>query len=312
MAEVPPPASIGATGNLRSVELSWVYPSQDQIPRRRYTVYRGPSADALAELADLPAPPDVEDGPFFDDRFTDFDVEVGTTYYYAMSVSNGEGEGPLGDAVTAVPVSTGTLAVSSERSGTGEHDVVALASDGTETRLTKAHGDNLARAASPDGAVVAYGSNHGNAAGDYDLWVHTLGDEPRRLTEDAGSSDSEPAFSADGRRLAFTRTAAGGASQVWTVDVGGGVPSPVPNSSGDSQPSWSPTGRMLAVTHGGNAIVQTNLPGTFRRTLRSGGGNTYHHPSWSPTGQRMSYIVTRGSTSYLLTPSPTAETRAAR
>ena len=81
-------------------------------------------------------------------------------------------------------------------------------------------------AVSPDGTQVAYtvttydvAENRGNA----DIWiVPTAGGTPRRVTTNP-ASDSGPAWSPDGKRLAFvSRRDADKAAQIYVIDVGGG------------------------------------------------------------------------------------------
>ncbi|GII75252.1 serine hydrolase [Sphaerisporangium rufum] len=101
-------------------------------------------------------------------------------------------------------------------------------------------------ALSPDGSRVAYVLRTMDAGRDRaveELWLAgTGGDAPRRLTP--GPADTAPAWSPDGRRLAFLRD-----GQVAVLDAGGGEPERVTDLPlGAGAPRWSPDGRRLAFT----------------------------------------------------------------
>ncbi|MEU8125397.1 serine hydrolase [Spirillospora sp. NPDC049024] len=99
---------------------------------------------------------------------------------------------------------------------------------------------------SPDGSRIVYVLRTLDAARDRNLdqlWVVGTDDgTPRRLT--SGSSDTAPAWSPEGRRLAFLR---GG--QLAVLDTGGGEPEQVTDLPLGAGPAcWSPDGRRLAFT----------------------------------------------------------------
>ncbi|WP_030772287.1 S9 family peptidase [Streptomyces sp. NRRL F-2664] len=106
---------------------------------------------------------------------------------------------------------------------------------------------------SGDGRLAAVSVTAPDAAADAnatELWVAaTDGSTPaRRLTR--GPSDSAPAFSPDGRWLAFLRPLpAGGPAQIHLLPMDGGDPFPVTDLPlGAGQPAWSPDGTRLAFT----------------------------------------------------------------
>ncbi len=145
-----------------------------------------------------------------------------------------------------------TLAVNRIGEGEGLAEVVVVDGDGEGELVT---GDRVATkpSFSPDGqrlVVVEADGDYESAGPDStSLWVIGAdGSDPRRLTD--GPRDDDPAWSPDGRVIAYAGNAGGGydAGQVMTVPVDGGSPQPLVDGDGfgDRAPSWSPDGETVA------------------------------------------------------------------
>jgi dipeptidyl aminopeptidase/acylaminoacyl peptidase len=80
--------------------------------------------------------------------------------------------------------------------------------------------------------------------------VGTSGKGPRRLTWTEASSESDPVFSPDGKRLAFVAKRGDQEhAQIWVMDVSGGEAHALTRvSTGVSDLLWSPDGRYIAFT----------------------------------------------------------------
>jgi hypothetical protein len=284
------------TGTYRAIDLWWV---STDVESTGYVVYRGTSPDELAPIAEVAG--------WRADGYVDFDVQLGTTYYYALGARHPGGEGPRSTVTSAAPEDKGILVETdrwreTEDYSVPDRDIAVLAPNGSPTRLTFGAGDHAMPVSSRDGTLVAYASDEGNAAADYDVWVLPYGSgQPRRLTQDPGSSDTDPAISPDGRTVAFTRTPAGKPPSVWTVPLAGGTPAPVPNTAKCAQPAWSPTGRMLLASFSnGRNLLATNLAGTFQYPhTGDGGGSAFHPPDWAQDGRWISFVRTKGESSWI-------------
>jgi len=147
----------------------------------------------------------------------------------------------------------GSIAYTSDRTGTFEIYVKQLTPGSSEIQLTSGGEQNFEPAWSPDGQMIAY---HSKLRGG--VWlVPALGGQSRQLTE----FGSYPAWSADGSQIAFQSSGIGddlgslssGAllpSTIWMVATQGGEPKQITQvgkpAGGHGSPSWSPDGKRIS------------------------------------------------------------------
>ena len=95
---------------------------------------------------------------------------------------------------------------------------------------------------SPDGRRLAFGSGR---SGTMQIWVAEAdGSNGRQLTHMQGSGS--PAWSPDGRSIAFDSQDVGGQVRIWIVDADGGTPRQITSGLGNqSVPRWSADGKSI-------------------------------------------------------------------
>jgi TolB protein len=132
--------------------------------------------------------------------------------------------------------------------------------------------------------------------GQYRLYLFGMdGSAPRRLipeTAEIDGSETQPAWSPDGRQVAFIGYRDGGVD-LFVVNADGTDLRNLTNGPGHFvQPSWSPDGTRIAFvgsTNDGSTIYIINADGSDMRRLTR---DDQHKsgPAWSPDGGRVAFV----------------------
>jgi dipeptidyl aminopeptidase/acylaminoacyl peptidase len=167
----------------------------------------------------------------------------------------------------------------------------ALAAAGCGGGSRYGHPDGFGEATWSAGGELAFVASR-HDVGPTAIYVLDRGGRPRRLTA-SGFDAWGPAWSPDGRRLAYTAGRIGrnpyqlAADDLYVVSADGGRPVRLTGTAADeSSPSWSPDGHRLAYIRGGRVFVIAN-DGAGARRLTPGGDS---EPQWSPDGRWVAYV----------------------
>ena len=200
-------------------------------------------------------------------------------------------------AATALGGGSGQIAFASTRSGSSQ--LYLVNTDGTDlTQLTELERGACQPSWSPDGLQLVFISPCGGRADFFEtiynessLYViNADGTGFKQLTAAPGS-DFEPAWSPDGRRIAFT-SVRDGFRQIYSLDVNSLAVTLLTNTTNaieSSQPSWSPDGKRIAymVKRVGTYQVwaMTDTGQEAVQLARSGQDLWDFLPTWSADGR---------------------------
>ena len=224
-------------------------------------------------------------------------------------------------AGAAVPGANGLIAYTSAGEPDGTNlDVYVVDPDGLTTRLTTDAAVDTQPAVSPNGKEVAFVSERvdpGDGSVDSELYVMDAvdddgdgeGDDLRQVTRNVGVEDVAPAWSPDGRKVAFTRDTGTGAD-IYVVDPDVADPAQAElvrltsSAAEDANPAWSPDGSRLAFQSRRDGNLELYLMDTadadqdgegddLARVTTSAGIDQM--PDFSPDGEWLTFSSARPS-----------------
>ncbi len=164
---------------------------------------------------------------------------------------------------------------------------------GQVTMLTSEGGAETHPSLSPEGNLLAYAASG-------EIYLRRVGAEnPILLTQDLSLEAGEPAFSPDGRLIAFSARLDGTDVRggIWLMEVMGAGKRRLTDEG--FSPAWSPDGREIAYATEFptpydrprfSSVALVEVASGRRREMDSGGpGKDMMEPAWSPSGHRLAY-----------------------
>ncbi len=209
-------------------------------------------------------------------------------------------------------VSLTSIAFHSDRGKSGNREIYLMDYDGFNQRAITAH-ETLSMSPdwSPGSDFIAYVSYLGGAPGLHQVELRS-GRKSAILTE--GDFNISPAFSPDGKAIAFSRSVGGGNTEVFVCNRDGSNLRRLTNSRGiDTNPAWSPTGREIAFTSNRSGTPQIYVMSAEGSDLRRATslGRYNDGAAWSPDGTKLAHSARRQDNNFdiAITDLVTLETR---
>ena len=213
--------------------------------------------------------------------------------------------GPAAAAATPPP----PLLLTSDSGG--DLELVLRAADGSVRALTANRVDDFGGVWSPDGRTIAFVS--GRDGDDEVFTMRADGTGVRQLTRNTVLPggvpvlDHAPAWSPDGRHLAFASNRDGGEMEVYRMRADGSAQVRLTRTARhvtDHEPSWSPGGGWILfssdrVSYDNVEVYRMRWDGSaVTRITRTPAGIDDNAPDASPDGRRIVFSSTRGGGSH--------------
>jgi len=246
----------------RSGSIVYVPGSFDAAERRLISI------DRSGAVAPFAAPPRVYSAPRFspDGRRLLVTIAGTTDDLWVYDIPQDSLKQLTFDASTSSPVWTpdgARVAFSSNRSGALNLFWTRLDGSGAAERLASSGEIQVPGSWSPDGRLLAFTQRHPTTG--RDLWLlPAAGDRRPYPYLNSPHDESAPAFSRDGRWLAYVSNASG-QSEVYVSAVADPAQKRRVSANGGSEPVWARSGRELFYRAGDRIMVAAvNTAGAFR------------------------------------------------
>ena len=149
---------------------------------------------------------------------------------------------------------------------------------------------------SPDGSKIVYCSQRDTIYSQIYV-MNSDGTAPKRLTDIKSGDAYGPAWSRDGKKIAyyaFAQTQPSRNPEIWVMDADGSNPKKLTDHGMD--PSWSPDGRQIAFASRRDGIFQiyaiSSDGSNLRRLTKHNAEDS--NPAWAPDGGSIVYISATG------------------
>ena len=200
-------------------------------------------------------------------------------------------DGPFVDLCAAYSPDGRSITFCSNRSGSFE--IWTMTAQGHNLRQLTHVGFASFPDYSPNGDRIAFDGQVADDPHDELFVMNRDGSDLHQITSGTGNNDW-PAWSPDGRRLAFISDRTG-VEQVFTTrpDGTGQTQLTFQPIAHDQLPDWRPNGEQIAYTQGDPGVDEKiwvmNADGSAQHRVSSGSADDFG-PAWAPDGERIAFV----------------------